>query len=400
MSEAYHYGKTIRKYRKLRGWSQEYLAARWPCADGRIGVSLQYIQLVEYGKRSIADHSILRRLSDLLEIPLWELGLSEYNPFAPTALPGRGKRMYSETLDITGILLTQTMAMRRVAPLPEVERAARNLHHLFNYFLAHMPPTARLEPRFLHLYAQEKNIQGLMHFENKQYPQALGTFEEMYQMATQIDDPVLTVHALQKMGVELNRAGRKQEAINALEEARDFSFTTGKQVSIFANAYLAHIYAASGDALRFERAINTALQLVEPIRESYGDGTDFIVHKYSGILQLKSRGYLRIGEPEKTLAMHEELKRQITLDTNLWLDFRSHLYRARAYMMLKDLEACIGAAREFFQGVLDWQSPHRTMKGHELLQEIDEAGYGDVGVVNQFREELVEATKKQQEKHR
>jgi tetratricopeptide (TPR) repeat protein len=285
--------------------------------------------------------------------------------------------------------------MRRFAPLPEVQKSAQGLDKLFHYFITSLPPTSQLEPRFLSLYAQELNIKGLMYFENKQYHQALATFTKMYDIAEQSGDPVLMVHALQKMGVELNRANRKQEAVQALEEARDLSFHAGKQVAAFANAYLAHIYAAAWDALRFERAINTAINIAEPIKASYGNGTDFVFHKFSGILQLRSRGYLRINEPQKTLDFHEELKQQINLDANIWLDFRLHLYRARAYLMLGEIEDGIGAGREFFRDVRDWQSPHRTARGSELLAEIESSGYRDLKIVQEFRDDLLAAKLKQ-----
>jgi tetratricopeptide (TPR) repeat protein len=236
-------------------------------------------------------------------------------------LPGKGIRMFTETLDVAEAMLQQTFALRRVAPLPEVEKGAQALHKLFTYFLDELPPPSRIEPCFLRLYAQEQNIQGLMFFEHRQYGKALKTFENMYSIAEEAGDPVLQVHALQKMGVELNRAGRRQDAVNALEEARDLSFGTSKPVAAFANAYLGHIYAASGDALHFERAISTARLLAEPLGPAYGDGTDFVFHKISGILQLQSRGYLRTGQPEKTLALHDELQRQVAADTNLWLIF-------------------------------------------------------------------------------
>jgi len=230
-----------------------------------------------------------------------------------------------------------------------------------------------------------------MYFENKQYQKALETFTSMYHTAKQLDDPTLMVHALQKMGVELKRAGRNQEAINALEEARDLSFKASKPVAAFANAYLAHIYAASGDALHFERAIHTAQVLADPIKASYGDGTDFVFQRMSGILLLRSRGYLRIKEPKKTLALHEELKKQVDSDANLWLDFRLHLYRARAYLMLHEIEACIEAGREFFHDVVDWRSPHRTARAYELLAELEMAGYGDLKMVQAFRADLLDA---------
>lgn len=179
-----------------------------------------------------------------------------------------------------------------------------------------------------------------------------------------------------------------QDAINTLEEARDISFRTSKRVAAFTNAYLAHMYATNGDALRFERAINTALSLAEPLKESYGDGTDFIFQKFSSILVLKSRGYLRIGAPEKTLMLHEEVRKQVQSESNLWLDWKLHLYRARAYLALQDVEGCIVASRECFRGVKDWMSPHKVKQASELLQEIDEAGYGKLKIVQDFRDDL------------
>jgi transcriptional regulator with XRE-family HTH domain len=384
----FHYGIVIREYRKLKKMTQAQLAEIWPKSNGGEGVNVRYVQDVEYGAKQIEDANTLRKLADLLDIPLWKFGLSEYDPFNPQGLPGGGLRLYDETLDFAETLIKQTLAMRRVAALPEVERSARSLHKLFDYFLTYTPPSTRLEPRFLRLHAQEQNIHGLMCFEHKQYDRALQTFEAMYTTAQQLGEPTLQVHALQKMAVELNRVQRKQEAVNAMETARDLSFGTNKHVAAFANAYLAHIYAAAGEPLRFERAINTALSLAASLGDTYGDGTDFVFHKMSGILQLKSRGYLRINEPEKTLALHDELKRQISSDANLWLDFRLHLYRARAYLMLHEIEACIGAAREFFRDVQDWRSPHRLARGDELLSEIEQAGYGDVKVVHEFRDEL------------
>ncbi len=338
-----------------------------------------------------SSHITLRGLCDILGIPPWKFGLSEYDPFNPRLLPGHGERMFDETLNVTEALIKQTLAMRRIAPLPEVQKSAQSLHRLFAYFLTYLPPTSQLEPRFLSLSTQEQSIRGLMYFENKQYEKALETFIAMYHTAKQLDDPTLMVHALQKMGVELRRAGRNQEAINALEEARDISFKASKQVATFANAYLAHIYAASGDALRFERAINTAQLLANPMKESYGDGTDFVFQRMSGILLLRSRGYLRIKEPKKTLALHEELKKQVDSDANLWLDFRLHLYRARAYLMLNEIEACVEAGREFFHDVVDWRSPHRTARAYELLEELEIAGYGDVKIVQEFRTDLLDA---------
>lgn len=385
---SYHHGQTIKEHRKLKGWTQAQLAAKWPRTDGEEGVNVRYVQDIEYGEKRIHDPELLRKLGEMLDIPLWRLGLSEYDPFNPTSLPGHGERMYQETLDVTDALIQQTLDMRHISPLPRVEKSAASLHKLFNYFLTNLPPPAQLEPRFLRLYAQERSVQGLMLFENKKYEEALNTFSHMYDVAKQSGDTTLIVHSLQKIGVELKRAGRIQEAVGILEEARDISFKTHKRVAAFTNAYLAHMYSTHGDALRFERAINTALSLAEPLKESYGDGTDFVFQRFSGILVLKSRGHLRIGEPGKTLELHEEVRKQVQNESNLWLDWKLHLYRARAYLALHDIEGCISAGRECFQGVKDWISPHRVKQASELLAEIDEAGHGKLQVVRTFREDL------------
>jgi transcriptional regulator with XRE-family HTH domain len=83
----YHHGQTIRMYRQQRGLSQSELAERWPKADGADGVNIRYVQDVEYGKKKLGDPATLRKLAAILDIPLWHLGLSEYDPFHPTAWP-------------------------------------------------------------------------------------------------------------------------------------------------------------------------------------------------------------------------------------------------------------------------------------------------------------------------
>ncbi|WP_376797621.1 tetratricopeptide repeat protein [Thermogemmatispora sp.] len=389
----YHYGKTIRKYRERRGLTQQELAERWPRARGGTGVDWRYVQAIEYGKKRIADPQTLRCLCELLEIPPWEFGLSFYDPFHPqTPLPTKN-HFFEESLEVAEALLKQTLAIRRLAPLPEVER---HLHSLGNFLAAcrsELPPPLRLERRLQMLSIQYQSLAGLMHYEHRRYEQARRTFQEMLASARQIADPVLTAHALQKLGVELKRIGRHKEAIEALEEARNLALKTSKPLAAFTSAYLSQMYASAGDALRFERTIEQAIALAEPLKGAYGDGTDFVFHKLSGIFLLRCRGYLYTSQPRRVLEGYEELRRQISLDTNLWLDYRLHLYRAQALLRLREIEASLEEARAFLQAVTGWQSPHRLTKGYELLNEIERAGYADLPIVRDFRQELLEQLK-------
>ncbi|HLQ27948.1 MAG TPA: hypothetical protein VK140_01770 [Ktedonobacteraceae bacterium] len=76
----------------------------------------------------------------------------------------------------------------------------------------------------------------------------------MYDTAKQLGEPATLAHALMNIGVELGRAGRKQEAVEHLEHARDISFRANKAWAALIHSYLSRIYASSGDSLRFQRA--------------------------------------------------------------------------------------------------------------------------------------------------
>jgi transcriptional regulator with XRE-family HTH domain len=81
----YHYGITIREARERLGWTQSQLAEEW-------GVSTNYVSEIERGKKEIRDLATLRKLCELLQIPLWKVGLTEYDPFNPcNELAGSGQ---------------------------------------------------------------------------------------------------------------------------------------------------------------------------------------------------------------------------------------------------------------------------------------------------------------------
>jgi len=390
MNETYHYGQTIKEYRLKRGMSQAELAEKWPSHP----VNTRYVQFIENGERKIADQDTLRQLGELLDIPLWHFGLSEYNPFDPHTLPGRGERMYQETLDIVDHLIQQTWYMRRVAPLPETEKTAKRLLDLFSYFLTYLPPPSVLEPRFLRLYAQVHRLIAVMQVERKHYEEALQSFAKMLCVAKQLGEPTTLALALMGLGVELERAGNQQEAVNRLEEARDVSFNASRRIAALVNAYLARAYASNKDTTHFQRAIDTAQTLSEHLKPVETD-TDYVFHRKSGILAERSYGYLEIDEPKKTLDMQKEITRQIDIDNNTWLRAWIPLDWARAYLMLNEIEKSVEEARKFFYRASKLQSPHTISRAYDHLITLEEAGYADVKAVQDFRDELNQAKKKQ-----
>jgi len=389
MSNKHHHGITIKEYRKKRSMSQQALAERWPGKP----VNLRYVQYIESGERQIKDVDILRQLSELLDIPLWQFGLSEYNPFNPESLPGHGERMHQETLDVAESLIQSTWRLRQIAPLPEAERSARHLSNLFDYFLTYLPPPTLLEPRFLRLHAQIHRLMGVMHTEREQYDEALQSYIKMNLIAEQLAEPYFLTLAQMNIGVELERAGHKKEAVELLEKARDTSFGTSREIAAIVHSYLARAYASERDSLRFQRAIDTAQTLISRLKQNSGHDEHQLFYSLSSVLAELSYGYPEIGEPRKTLDMQEDITKQIKADRNTRLYAWIPLDWARAYLMLNEIEASANVGIELLHRAVDAQAPHILTRAEKHLITLEKAGYTEIEEVQQYRHELNQAKK-------
>ncbi len=393
----YHHGIVVKAFREAANMTQARLAQLWP-KEG--GVNVRYVQDIESGKKHITDQLTLRKLGELLNIPLWQFGLSEYDPFNPLALPGRGNSMYDETLNTIETLIYQTWRFRSVALLDHAKECLNRLNQHFAYFQKHLPPPLKLERRFLRLYAQVQRLNAVTSVEYKAYEQSIVTYEEMLQTAKQINDPVTIALSLMSLGTEHDRKEAKHEAVGYLEQARDVSFGASKHIAAFVNAYLARAYASSGDTLHFQRAVDTSYMLAASLNGAYGDGTDFVFGKLSSVLAERSWGYLELGEPQKTLNMKEEISQQIEVDQDMRLLSWIPLDWARANLMLGDVEQSVDAAKEFFHRVSAMKSPHAMSRAYSFVKELEAAGFGDVQAVRDFKNELIEAQREKKTEER
>ena len=393
----YHYGITIRTAREKLGLTQASLAEIWPKDDGGIGVSVGYVQLVEAGKRNIDSDHTLRRLCDILHIEHWRFGLSEYDPYNPNILP-KSKRLVDETLDFAEYSIRRFEDSYRTSPLPVAASDAKQLHNLFEYIKQHQPPTIQNEERFLRLYAQTLNLDGIVLIGYEEYDKALQTFRTMNKIAEQLGEPTWIAHSLLTIGVELHRAGYllrqageasnwkeyMKDAVQYLEMARDCTFNTSKNVAAYVHAYLARMYGSTGDDYHFERAIEIALNFAP---NSYGDGTDFVYHRPSGILAEKSYGFLDLRQPEKTLAMRGEIEEQIKKDDNTRLAAWIHLDWAKAYSMQGKIEESVKEGHDFYTKARVLQSPHMLTRTKRFAKELMK-DYKDVQAVQALYEEV------------
>jgi hypothetical protein len=92
---------------------------------------------------------------------------------------------------------------------------------------------------------------------------------------------------------------------------------------------LSRIYASSGESLRFQRAGETAQTLAVYLL-TYENDEQAVFYNMSEVLTELSYGYLKLRKPEMSLAMKDEIIRQIRQDHNTRLETWIFLDWARA----------------------------------------------------------------------
>ncbi len=399
----YHYGMTIREFREKMKMTQQQLADRWPKSErfgGGEGVNASYIQDIEHGRKRIDDQQTLRKVCDLLHIPYWEVGLSEYDPFTQILLPGHGKSMYDETLDTVETLVRQIWSLRCAARIPEADKGVKRLGKLFAYFNESLPPPVRLEKRYVFLYVQYLRLKATAYLEKKHYKEVMQVYEEIFSLVKYEAEPSVKALVLKSIGKELTRNGQHQEAVSYLEDARDVAIDGSRLLRAFVHSYLIRAYGGDKDELRFERAVNTGLTLAKGLGD-YEDGTDFIYSwsAISAIMAEQSWGYIELGMPKKTLAMREEITEALRLGQDIRAQAWIPLDWAKAYKMIGEIEKCIDELREFYRRCTIMGSFHALSQVDKVLAGLSKDGYGNVQAVADFQEEIGEEKEKAKKQH-
>ena len=251
-----------------------------------------------------------------------------------------------------------------------------------------------MERRYIHLYVQYLRLKATAYLEKKQYKETMQVYEEMHRLVCNADEPALTALALKSIGKEWNRAGNHAEAVAYLEEARDVAMNGSKLLRAFVQSYVIRAYGGQKDLVRFERAVNTGLTLARTLND-YEDGTDFIYSwsAVSAMMAEQSWGYIELGQPEKTLAMREEITEALRVGQDVRVEAWIPLDWAKAYQMIGEIEQCIVELRELHRRCTVMGSSHALSQINKVLVSLDRDGYGDVQAVKDFREEIGEEVK-------
>lgn len=377
---SYHYGKTIREYRESKGMTLSQLASLWPSKD-LSGVSIRYVSDIERGIKHISDLSVLRELARILEIPLWKLGLSEYNPFQEEKA-GMNALFDKDSLEE---LIQDTWYIHLAMPVTITEEKVRKLAILFEKYLQ-MNYLLRSNKIFMRLYAQVLRLKAITLVEKKDYLNALYLHQEMIQIGNEIEDNVTQALAYSRVGVELLRLEKTKEALQYLEQARDISFKTGKELSSLCFAMLARGYAQAGSSEKFEKAIEQALNLGRGMVGIPTVTNEFVFHAFSGIVEEKTNGLILLGNGKDTLTTLPDVEKNITLENNRYLRMWIPLDYAQAHMLEGNIEESIAELRRFYENIKEYNSGRINSKVTTHLEELEDRGYGELQVVREFRE--------------
>jgi len=210
---SYHHGITIREYRIANKMTLEKLASKWPSKE--IGVNIRYVIDVEAGRKRITDMETLRKLASLLDIPLWKLGLSEYNPFDEEAI---STQPFIDMNSLSG-LIEDIWYIRLNMPGDITEKKIISLSNTFTNLLNNNSRLLKNND-FLVLYAQVKRLQEVVYTERHNYEMSLKYSYDMLEMAQRAGDVKSECIAMTRVGVELLRDENK-DALDYLEQARD-----------------------------------------------------------------------------------------------------------------------------------------------------------------------------------
>ncbi|HZO71266.1 MAG TPA: helix-turn-helix transcriptional regulator [Ktedonobacteraceae bacterium] len=379
----YHHGKTIKEHRIAKKMTLAQLASKWPSKE--IGVNIRYVQDVEAGNKQIVNMETLRKLASLLDIPLWKLGLSEYDPFHEKDI------LLHPFIDMNSLfeLIENIWYIRLNMPSDITEKKIISLSNTFNNLVK---DNSRLlkNSDFLVLYAQVKRLQEVVYTEQHNYEMSLKCSLDMLDLAKQSGDTVSECLAMTRIGVELLR-NEDRNALDYLEQARDLSFSTAsKEVAAYSYSFLARGYATFGDEKRFLQAVNTAIALADNMKGLPVVTKDYVFHAFSAVLEEKSNGLISLGRGKDALNELCEIDLEIAKEGNTYLKMWMPLDYAQSFTLMGEIETSVKWLEIFYASIKDFKSArlHSTVEKHLSL--LEESGYANLSAVKSFKDKYHE----------
>ena len=284
-------GQVIREYRKARGVTQKQFA-------GELGVEARTLRMYENGERVLDNITDLRRIADLLAIDPIELGLA-----ARTSVPGT--RQIKAVVEQVASLCQQA---RLVEARTTIETLLRDVKK----------QGEQDEPVFLHALASAYGVAGHVQAltrKTSESAQIIHYYQEMGNIARELEDQTLLALALAYHGDVLRRRGDAAQALVYFEKAREScpSASAAARGTIALLAGRAHL--VNGDASAFEDEMALASQIAQASAEN--EETVLAQFSLGAVYAECARGYGIQGKLERS-QHYAQLAEMHLPASNLW----------------------------------------------------------------------------------
>ncbi len=296
------FGKLVRAYREQRGLTQEQLALKW-------GYTREYVSQIEGGIRKLDRIDQVMRLADILEIPYERLEAI-----------GKGipqQRLVAQNLQEADDVLLQALLepAQTTVKLSWLVWYGNNDSSIIEN-LSRI--TTKLEDAVTNrrgallkpaqeLLAYSHEMLGKIAFDQLNYTDAGGHFQEMSQLGEEINNPDIIALALLHQGDLLRRRGRYELAIRCLKAALPFADAASLSTRGLLWQTLARTYAEYGHKSPFLEAIDNAQEAASILQP----GLDATSNQFNiiDVIQERGQGHTLLWEPEKAIEIYQESER-------------------------------------------------------------------------------------------
>ena len=293
------FGKLVRNYRLQRQWSQQQLADRW-------GHSREYVSQIERGKRKLDYIEQVNCLADILEIP------SEQLDAIGKGIPRRKSGMeYSSNADdaLLEALLQPAHSTVKLSWLvwhgdgdttviDDLKTLIARLEDVLNHYRG----AFRKPSQQLLAYAYE--MMGKIAFDQLNYMEASGYFNEMAQLGQELHDSNIICLAMIHQANILRKRGRYELAIRCLEAAHPYTNVSESYISGTRWKILARVNSEYGLEKDFLKAIDHAESIALQTQQTLNTKS----HEFHrvAVLQERAQGYSMLWQPRKALEIYRQ----------------------------------------------------------------------------------------------
>jgi transcriptional regulator with XRE-family HTH domain len=342
------FGKLVKSFREQRRWSQGQLAEEW-------GHSREYVSQVERGKRRLERWEQVNSLAAILDIPREKLeaigrGIPEKKIEAKT--PQQADSAILQMLLAPGRDMVRLAYLTWVADQqPVIEESLRNLIYSLDQAIISYHGEFMESAQQLLAYAHQ--MMGKIAFDRLDFAAASGHFSEMIDLGEELKDPDIITLGMTLQASLLRKRGRFEHARQCFNAAKPYADIASAGVQGVRHNLMARLYYDSGNEEGFTRAIQSALEIAEGMKDSIaGLANDFSLDE---VLQEQASGYTELWKPEKAIQIYKETDRlkpfRPLRDQGAYI-----INKAQAYLQMEDLDQGIKLSLKGIKLASEYQS--------------------------------------------